>query len=127
MGTFYVDVEIGGLDRGEFVAVNAPVNTGSTHTTMPESLLNRLEISPERNRRFELADGRVVEYPTGFAWVRYNGDQALVQVVFAPEAVGASIGATTLENLNLGVDPIGKRLLPVNNLMRRRGPGTARE
>ena len=66
MGTFYVDVEIGGINRREFVAVNALVDTGSTHTTMPESLLNRLQITP-RSRRFELADGRIVEYPTGFA------------------------------------------------------------
>ena len=122
MGTFNVDLEISGLNRREFISVNALVDTGSTHTTVPESLLNRLQLTPESRRRFELAYGRVVEYPTGYAWVRYNGDQALVQVVFAPEEVDASVGATTLENLNLAVDPLGQKLVPVNNLMRRHGP-----
>lgn len=127
MGTFSATMEIANLNQSEYVEFSGLVDTGSTHTTVPESLLSRLRITPTGNRRFQLADGRVVEYPTGFAWVRYNGDQAVVQVVFAPDGVGASIGATTLENLNLGINPNAPGLLPVNGLMRRHGSGSAGE
>ena len=127
MGTFNVDIEIGDTAGSRFVTVNALVDTGSTHTTVPASLLRQLGIEPERRSRFELADGRVVEYGSGFARVRYNGDAAIVQVVFAPEAVSPGIGATTLEDLNLAVDPISYQLVPVNNLMRRRGFGDTAE
>ena len=121
MGTFNVDVELGNLSGVEFLTVNALVDTGSTHTTVPASVLERLGIEPESRRRFELADGRRVEYSTGYARIRYGDDGAIVQVVFAPEDVSPSIGATTLENLNLAVDPLEQTLVPVNGLMRRHG------
>ena len=118
MGTFNVDVEIGNLTGAEFLTINALVDTASTHTTVPASLLSRLGIRPRSRRRFELADGRVVEYRTGYALVRYGGDDAIVQVVFGSDEISPNIGATTLENLNLAVDLVGHRLIPVNNLMR---------
>lgn len=118
MGTLYVDVEIGGLNRREFVAVNALVDTGSTHTTMPESLLNRLSMTPERNRRFESADGRIVEYPVGYTRMRYNGKSGIVPVEFTPNDVEPLIGATTLEILGMAVNPVSKELLPVNFLLK---------
>ena len=127
MGTFSATMEIANLNQSEYLEFTGLVDTGSTHTTVPASLLSRLEIAPAGRRRFQMADGRVVEYPTGFAWVRYNGDQAVVQVVFAPDGVSANIGATTLENLNLGIDPNAPGLLPVNNLMRRHGTESAGE
>ena len=43
----------------------------------------------------------------------------MVLVVFGPEDIGSCIGATTLENLSLAVDPIEQTLVPVEGLMRR--------
>ena len=42
MGTFNVDVEIANYTGGEFQSINALVDTGSTHATVPASLLQRL-------------------------------------------------------------------------------------
>ena len=122
MGTFSVDVEIANYTGGEFRSINAPVDTGSTHTTVPTSILGRLGVAAERQRPFRLADNRVVEYATGYARIRYGGDESVVQVVFGPEEIGSCIGATTLENLGLAVDPIEQVLVPVEGLMRRHGP-----
>ena len=122
MGTFSVDVEIANYTGGASLTINALVDTGSTHATVPASLLQGLGVAMEGRRRFRLADNRVIEYGTGFARIRYGGDQAIVQVVFGPEDIGACIGATTLENLNLAVDPIEQVLVPVEGLMRRHGP-----
>ena len=122
MGTFNVDVEIANYTGGEFQSINALVDTGSTHATVPASLLQRLGVTPRSRRPFRLADNRVVEYATGYVLVRYGGDEAIVQVVFGPEDIGPSIGATTLENLNLAVDPMEQVLVPVEGLMRRHGP-----
>ena len=122
MGTFNVDVEIANYTGGEFQSINALVDTGSTHATVPASLLQRLGVEAERRMRFRLADNRVMEYATGYARIRYGGDEAIVQVVFGPEDIGPCIGATTLENLNLAVDPMEQVLVPVEGLMRRHGP-----
>ena len=122
MGTFSVDVEIANYTGGEFQSISALVDTGSTRATVPASVLEQLGVEPERQRPFRMADNRVVQYATGFARVRFGGDEAVVQVVFGPEDIGACIGATTLENLSLAVDPIEQVLVPVEGLMRRHGP-----
>lgn len=122
MGTFNVDVEIANYTGGESLTINALVDTGSTHATVPTSLLQQLGVTPRSRRSFRLADNRVVEYATGYILVRYGGDEALVQVIFGPEDIDAGIGATTLENLSLAVDPLEQTLVPVEGLMRRHGP-----
>jgi len=121
MGTFSLDVELGNLSGAEFLTLDALVDTGSTHTTIPASILERVGVEPERQRPFRLADNRVVEYETGYARIRYGGDESVVQVVFGPEEIGSCIGATTLENLGLAVDPIAQTLVAVEGLMRRHG------
>ena len=47
-----------------------------------------------------------------------NGNEAIVLVVFAPDDTTPLIGATTLENLSIGVDPVSQRLVPVPALMK---------
>ena len=121
MGTFSVDVELGNLNGDGFRTVKALVDTGSTHATVPASILERLGVVAESRRSFRLADNRVVEYSTGYARVRYANEEAIVQVVFGPEDIGPCVGAATLENLSLAVDPMEQTLVPVNGLMRRHG------
>ena len=121
MGTFYVDVGIANYTGGEFLEINALVDTGSTHATVPASILERLGVTPRRRQPYRLADNRVVEYGTGSVLLRYGEDEAIVPVVFGPEEIGACIGATTLEILSLAVDPLGQTLVQVEGLMRRHG------
>ena len=122
MGTFSVDVEIANYMGGEFLEINALVDTGSTHATVPASILERLGVTPRRRQPYRLADNRVVEYGTGSVLLRFGEDEAIVPVVFGPEEIGACIGATTLEILSLAVDPIDQTLVQVEGLMRRHGP-----
>ena len=117
MGTFNVDLEIGDPAGVEFISINGLVDTGATHTTLPENLLHRLGVQPVSSRRFRLADGSFVYYATGYTWVRREGDTGVVQVVFAPDDASPLIGATTLENLGLAVDPVSRQLIPVDSLL----------
>lgn len=118
MGIFNVTMEIGDPDSREFVALDGIVDTASTHTTAPEGLLNSLRVVAENSSRFELGDGRIVEYPVGYTRMRYNGKSGIVPVVFTPNDVEPLIGATTLEILGLAVNPVSKELLPVNFLLK---------
>ena len=97
------------------------VDTGSTHTTVPASLLQRLGVAPRNRRSFRLADNRVVEYSTGQILVRFGDDEDMVPVIFGPDDIDPCIGATTLEILSLAVDPLGQTLVQVEGLMRRHG------
>jgi GTP-binding protein HflX len=66
---------------------------------------------------FALADGRRVEWEIGQTWVRLDDVAQMTLVVFGEEGQRPLLGAVTLEEFGLGVDPIGKRLIPVEGLM----------
>ena len=117
MGTFSVDIEIGDPEGREFVVVNALVDTGATYTALPESLLHRLGVRPRVNRRFRLADGRVVRLPLGATVMRLAEEEWPVPVIFAPEDVSPLLGATALEAFSLVVDPNEGRLVPSDALL----------
>ncbi len=118
MGTFAVPIQIGNLAGSQFVELTALVDTGTTYTTLPGSILTRLGIDQESNRRFELADNRIVEYPVGQARIRLEDQELIMLVVFAPEDTAPLLGATALEIFGLAVDPIHQRLVPVPALLK---------
>ncbi|MDP2948550.1 MAG: clan AA aspartic protease [Chloroflexota bacterium] len=117
MGTFRVRIEIGDPQGERFEAVEALVDTGASHTALPASVLRELGIEPYERGAFRLADGRLVELDIGQTWVQVNGKRAITQVVFADEATEPLLGAVTLEQLGLGIDPVTKQLIPVPRLL----------
>ena len=118
MGTFSVPIQVGDLIGQRFIEIEALVDTGSTCTFLPGSVLAQLGVTPEGMRTFRLADERTIQYPVGHARFRLNGDQAITLVVFAPEDAGPLLGAMTLEGLGLDVDPVNLRLIPVLPLLK---------
>lgn len=112
MGTFTVPLQIGDIDGRQFIEVEALVYTGTTYTTLPMNIIVQIGIEEHGARRFELADNRIVEHPVGYAQIRLEGQDTIIQVVFAPEGTPPLIGATTLQLLCLGVDPVNHRLFP---------------
>lgn len=117
MGTFRVQIEVGDPDGNRFEAVEALVDTGATNTALPASQLRRLGVTPHRRAAFELADGRQTELDIGRTWVRVNGELEQTQVVFAEEETEPILGAVTLEEFGLAVDPVKRRLVSVPRLM----------
>lgn len=116
MGTFYTPIQVADRFRERYAHIDALVDTGSTYTSLPEDLLDELGIERDEIRRFELADNRIVEYSLGETRIRIDNREKTVPVVFAPDDTTPLIGATTLEILGLGIDPIAETLVPVNAL-----------
>ena len=114
MGMFNVVMEIGDPAGQRFIPFSGLVDTGSTFTTLPESLLQSLGVTPEATAEFELADESTVERSYGFTRLRYRDRTVVVPVAFAVNGAAPLIGATTLETLGLVVDPVQGRLYPVN-------------
>ena len=113
MGTFYATLRVSDRLRERYAHVDALVDTGSTYTSLPEGLLDDLGIERDEVRRFELADNRIVEYSMGETRLGLENRERTVPVVFAPNDTEPIIGATTLEILGLGIDPIREKLVPV--------------
>ena len=117
MGTFQVELEIGDPQGQHFEPVDALVDSGATYTTLPESLLRKLEVLPLSSANFVLADGSRLEREIGQTWMRLEGEEFIVPVVFGTEATQPLLGAVTLEIFRLGIDPVRQRLIPVDGLL----------
>jgi predicted aspartyl protease len=116
VGTFQVQLEVAGPARNRFEQLEALVDTRSTYTVLPRSLLEELRVPVDRQARFVLADGSEVERDLGRAWVRFEGRREFTLVVFGDNTV---LGAVTMEEFLLAPDPSSRQLVPVRGLMMR--------
>ena len=116
MGTFYVTIQVADRFRERYVNVDAMIDTGSTYTSLPESVLDDLGIERDETDLFELAENRLVEYDIGDIRLLLENRERYVPVIFAPDDATPLVGATTLEILRLGIDPVAERLVPVTAL-----------
>lgn len=113
MGTFRVAIGLAADAEGPFEDIEALVDTGATYTLAPAPLLGRMGVEPTLRRRFALADGSSAEWDMGVAHVRLRGETLPTPVVFGGEGVEPLLGAVTLEEFGLGVDPVARELVPV--------------
>ena len=113
MGTFRQTIEVANFERREFISLEALVDTGATYTAVPRDLLARLGVEPEEERPFVLANGQRVTY--GMAWVRVrlNEKEQPTPVIFADAGSTTLLGAVTLEEFGLAVDPVNRKHVPV--------------
>ena len=107
---------VGSLFSEAGADVEALVDTGATHSMVPGSLLQGLGIGPVETRVSRIADGSRIELQT--AWARFSaeGRNAVARVSFGPEGMYL-MGATTLEDMGLAVDPVDQRLIVQEDLL----------
>jgi clan AA aspartic protease len=117
MGTFSVQIEVARPYGDEFVPMEALVDTGATYSVFAGHLLEGMGVASTENSSFELADGRVVELPMGYAAIKVSGKQIIAPVVFGPAGTSPLLGATALEIARLAIDPVRQALVPVNALL----------
>jgi predicted aspartyl protease len=72
-------------------------------------------VEPTATRTALLADGRQQKRLLGFCDLQIEGREGPIPppVIFAPEGSLFLLGATALENFGLEVDPVNKRLKPI--------------
>lgn len=119
MGTFSQRIAIASIVGDRFREMDALVDTGATYTCIPRSFVDELGIRPEEYATFVLADGREVSYPIAQVRMRLNGRERFTICVFGEEGTEPLLGAVTLEEFGLAVDPLNKRLIPVRGYLLR--------
>lgn len=117
MGVFSVTVEIGDAAGIRFEPVEALVDAQVTNSVLPREMLQRLGVKPYAKFVYRLADSRRLELEVGRTWVRWDGRQEFTQVVFGPEGSEPILGAITLEEMGLAVDPVSKQLYQVDKYL----------
>ena len=115
MGTFTVKVTIQNpVDPSRSATVECLVDTGAAYSQLPSGLLESLGITSFDERPAILADGRRTFCRVCRAEFVHDGRHTPALVVFGEGDAPALLGAMTLEGLGFGVDPIGRRLIPVD-------------
>ena len=114
MGLFHVKARLTGpTGRGE--EVELLVDTGATLTVVPRPLAERLELKPSRSQRV-IAGGQRDVWPVAEARLALDGNEITTQCFIAPDGPPL-LGAVALESLFLAVDPVAKRLIPVEGFV----------
>ena len=114
MGLFRVTGRVEG-PTGRAEDVELLVDTGATLLVVPRELAARLELVTRRSQPVVMAGGQRAVWPVAEATLRLEGMDVTTPCFIAPEGP-ALLGAVALESLFLGVDPVAKRLIPVEGL-----------
>jgi predicted aspartyl protease len=111
VGIFRVAIRVGNPGGGDPVLIpEALVDTGASHSMLPESLLASLHLEPRDRITVTLADGARKEMGYGMARFFILDRDWDCPVLFGPENKYL-VGATTLETFDLMVDPVDRRLV----------------
>ena len=117
MGTFSVSIGLAGLERNNWIAVDALVDTGASTTSLPSSTLKELGIEPIMKKSFRFAQGEIKNLEVGQAFIRIEGQEFITQVVFNEEGTTPLLGALSLEGAYMAVNPVDQKLVPVEGLL----------
>ncbi len=118
MGTFHVELTVKNLyEPGRQRTVRVLVDTGATYTTLPRDVLDALDCQPIGTRRVLLANGQEEDWPVTVVHLALQGQEGPTFCLIGPNGGPALLGAVTLEELALGVDPVAKKLVPVRSYL----------
>ena len=116
MGTFRHRLGVSYGSGGPVEWVEALVDTGSTFTMLPASLLREVGVPQNsKTRRFRFADGRVAEMSIAEARLHIGPDSFTVVVAEGPDDTYL-LGATSLQMFGLIADTTNHRLVPDTEL-----------
>ncbi len=123
MGEFNWPVGVWSADRERMETVDALVDTGSSYSVFPRTMLERLGIRRLERVGFEQADGSVIELDVGVAWMTISGRERASSVAFGRDDSEALLGANALQEFLLLVDPVEERLVSRTGRMKLQGGG----
>ncbi len=93
------------------------VDSGAIYSVVPTAVLRRLGIPPRRRETFTLADGSHVRRSVGLAIFELEGREGGSQVIFGAQGDACLLGAVTLEELGLMLDPLKRQLRPLKLML----------
>ena len=118
MGLFNVEISVANSElRERRISVDALVDTGAFLSAIPASVLHELGVSPTRRQTVRFADGSARRMELGLVWIQIDGLETVTQVLFNEEGTQPLLGALTLEELFLIVDPVEQKLAPMGAIM----------
>ena len=115
MGTFAVKFVVSHpLQPERRVELEGLVDSGALFTQIPEQILAEIGIAPSGNRAVHYADGTGAVLPVAKADISIHGIETATMILCGRPNSLVVLGAATLETLGFGIDPIHKKLIPID-------------
>jgi len=92
------------------------VDTGATLLVVPRSMAEKLELVARCSQPVLIAGGQQAAWPVAEVSLALSGQDVTTPCFIAPDGP-ALLGAVALESLFLAVDPVAKRLIPVEGFV----------
>ncbi len=118
MSPFTKPLRLFGPDGIRTALVEALVDTGSSYSMVPGSLLLELCIEAQDEFRFRLGDERLRLWPVAQMEVEIQGRRTYTWMIFGDEGSQPISRAPTLEGTQWMVDPPSEQLLPFIGLLK---------
>ena len=118
MGLFNVEIIVANHEHSERrVSMEALVDTGAFLSAVPASVLHELDVTPVRRQTVRFADGSTRRMELGLVRMQIDDRETVTQVMFNEEGTQPLLGALTLEELFMIVDPVEQKLAPMGAIM----------
>jgi len=116
MGMTYVEGTVTG-STGKQASVEFLVDSGAKYTLLPEPIWKSVELSPKRRMTFTLADGSHVERNVSEVHIAIPQGEGHTPVILGEPGDEALLGAVTLEELGLVLNPFQRSLQPARMML----------
>jgi clan AA aspartic protease len=100
----WINVKIGSEDGSKIIETKALVDTGATLTVIPREIARELGLRVTGRSRVETGAG-VIEMERSRAYIEIMGKKEIIPVLISDIIDKVLIGVTTLEILELEIDP----------------------
>jgi len=116
MGLTYIEGLLSG-PTGKQASVKFLVDSGATYTLVPAEQARLLELQPKRSVAFSLADGTTIERQVSECHLSLPQGEGHTPVILGEPGDEALLGAITLEELGLVLNPFTRKLQPMRMML----------
>lgn len=114
MGVTMVEVKVRkNREAKRWLTIEFLVDSGAVYSVVSGKVLKELGCKPYRRKSFFLADGSKLSGKIGDAFFEYGGIGGPAPVIFGEKDDQNLLGVTTLEALELVLDPFNRELRPM--------------
>ena len=117
MGITYLTAPVTG-PTGVTAEVEFLIDSGSQYTLLPYETWSDLKLKPIRTHAFRLADGTPIERQLSQCQIQLSGEVMYTPVILGePDDPQALLGAITLEEFGLMLNPFNRALVPMKMML----------